>query len=94
MDVKKVSNGNDTFCKVYPNPIEDYQNINLYIRGIEAKEIQMFDAIGQQVGVDWILNNYSNVYRIIPSVDIHSLNVIIVTDKNGNKCIVKVIAPR
>ncbi len=94
MEVKKVNNGGDTFCKVYPNPIEDYQNINLYVRGMEAKEVQMFDALGQQVGVDWILNNYSNVYRIIPSVDIHSMNVIIVTDKNGKKCIVKVVAPK
>ncbi|WP_435354540.1 hypothetical protein [Emticicia sp. SJ17W-69] len=78
-------------CSVFPNPWTIGDEVNLYLRNINAKEIKLFDLIGQQYSFNWEKDKLG-IIHIRPYTYLNKgLHLVLVIDENGKQCLQKIV---
>jgi Domain of unknown function DUF11 len=91
LDPKQVEFDKTPICIAFPNPVIKGIDFNAYFRNIKVKEIKLFDTVGQEIGLDATLTE-SNIYKIkVPNI-MRNVNYLVVTDENGKRCVIRVVA--
>ncbi len=88
-DAKQVEFGNLIECTVFPNPLQRFSDFNLYFKNIEAKEIKIYNVLGDEITHNYIQKE-TGLYSISINTPLHSTGFVIIYDDKGNRCVVKV----